>query len=142
MTIRLRPHHLLCVLTYAGKGYTPDFTANFDTVAARLAAGEDAIVVDGPDEICAPWLGEDDCHCLNDSVMLRDARAAEAVALLLGRPVVAGERLSLAEHLTAMRTAFAAGTIRAACTACEWFGLCSDIAAADFSGVRLTHRPQ
>ena len=25
MTIRLRAHHLLCLLTYAGKGYSPAF---------------------------------------------------------------------------------------------------------------------
>ena len=32
MTIKLRAHHLLCLLTYVGKGYSPAFTANYDRV--------------------------------------------------------------------------------------------------------------
>ncbi len=40
MTITLRAHHLLCVLTYSGKGYSPAFVTNFDSVVRRLQAGE------------------------------------------------------------------------------------------------------
>ena len=29
MTVRLRAHHLLCMLTYVGKGYSPAFCAGF-----------------------------------------------------------------------------------------------------------------
>ena len=39
MTVRLRAHHLLCLLTYVGKGYSPAFTANYDKVVRRLGEG-------------------------------------------------------------------------------------------------------
>ena len=38
MTVRLRAHHLLCMLTYVGKGYTAAFTANYDRIVERLNA--------------------------------------------------------------------------------------------------------
>ena len=94
MTIRLRPHHLLCLLTYIGKGYTPAFTANYDVVVARLNAGDDVLVVDGPDDICAPMLNEGH-HCFNASITQRDAQAAADVEGLLGVRIVAGARLTL-----------------------------------------------
>lgn len=54
MTLALRAHHLLCMLTYAGRGYSPDFVRNFDHITARLAAGAPITLVHGPDAICAP----------------------------------------------------------------------------------------
>ena len=39
MTVRLRPHHLLCLLSYIGRGYSPAFSANMTRVARRLGAG-------------------------------------------------------------------------------------------------------
>jgi len=55
--VRLRAHHLLCILTFAGKGYSPAFVANMAGVVARIGAGEPIEVVAGPDDICAPLEG-------------------------------------------------------------------------------------
>lgn len=135
MTVLLRPHHLLCLLTYAGKGYSPAFTANYDVIAGRLARGEEILIVDGPDDICAPLLGEAEPHCRRDSVTERDRLAARDLAALLNSPIRAGQRFALAaEPLRDMRAAFAAGHTRAACLGCEWSDLCSSIAADDYRG--------
>jgi hypothetical protein len=137
MTIRLRPHHLLCLLTYAGKGYSAAFVANFNAIAARLSAGEDILIVSGPDDICAPLLGEVGPHCLRDSVTERDRQAAASVGTLLGYPIAEGLELQLHSALLRnMRDAFSSGRIRGACGGCEWFDLCSSIAA---SGYRQRH---
>ena len=141
MPVRLRPHHLLCVLTYVGNGYSTAFTANFDAIARRLADGEAALVVTGPDDVCTPLLAETDAHCHRDSVGERDERAARDVAELLGRPVAAGTRLVFDTALVSrLRTAFAAGTVRTACVGCEWQALCSGIAAGGFCDTRLAAR--
>ncbi|TJU92322.1 MAG: DUF1284 domain-containing protein, partial [Mesorhizobium sp.] len=66
MTVRLRAHHLLCLLTYVGKGYSPAFTANYDKVVKRLGEGEAVLIVSGPDAICAPMLDEREPHCLGE----------------------------------------------------------------------------
>ena len=136
--IRLRAHHLLCLLTWAGKGYSPAFTAGFTAVATRIAAGEAVVIVDGPDDVCAPMLGDPGCHCRDDSVARRDAQAARDVAALLDRPVAPGQRLVLdGATLARMRRAFAENAIRAACAGCDWSGLCGDIAARGFAGTIL-----
>ena len=139
MTVRLRAHHLLCLLTYAGKGYSPAFTAGFTAIAARIAAGEGVTLAPGPDDICAPMLGEPACHCLDDSVARRDRRAARDIAALLGRPVMPGDRLVLdAAVLARMRDAFAAGALRGACAGCGWSGLCRAIAAEGYETAILS----
>ncbi len=138
MTIRLRPHHLLCLLTYVGKGYSPAFTANYDKIAGRLRLGEDVLVVSGPDDICAPLLGEPEPHCWGESVVERDRLAARDVADLLARPIGSGIRLDLdASILARMREAFSAGLTRNACQGCEWAGLCSEIAARVYPDTRV-----
>lgn len=142
MTIRLRPHHLLCLLTYAGKGYSPAFTANYDVIAGRISRGEDILIVDGPDDICAPLLGDAEPHCRRGSVAERDRLAARDLGPLLPGPIRAGVRIRLEkETVKAMRGAFAEGRARSACPGCEWNSLCSSIAANDYHGTILpAHR--
>jgi uncharacterized protein len=138
VTVRLRAHHLLCLLTYAGKGYNSAFTANYDLIAKRIEAGEDIEIVAGPDDICAPLLDDPQAHCRRDSVSQRDDRAASAVAALLSQPVVPGARLRIGKDWTHhMRGEFARGNIRAACEGCEWHDLCTEIAEAGYRNTRL-----
>lgn len=141
MTLRLRAHHLLCMLTYIGKGYSPAFIANYDGIAGRLAAGEDIALVSGPDDICAPLLGDKDCHCHRRSVVDRDAKAIATISELLARPLRPGSIIAPdAQMLSLMRKAFAAGQTRQACRECEWFELCSDVADGGFAGAKITIR--
>lgn len=61
--ITLRPHHLLCLRTWAGRGYSEAFTGNMDRIARLLRENPDrrVLLVRGADEICAacPNLTED-----------------------------------------------------------------------------------
>lgn len=138
MTVRLRAHHLLCMLTYVGKGYTPGFTVNYDRVAARLNAGEEIEVVSGPDEICAPLLTDPDAHCFSKSVMRRDAKALADLGYLLGETVTVHHRVNPnGAFVERLRSGFRQGTLRAACAGCEWANLCNDVAASNYCGVRI-----
>ncbi|MCC5779188.1 DUF1284 domain-containing protein [Nitratireductor sp. B36] len=139
MTVRLRAHHLLCMLTYVGRGYSPAFTANYDKIISRLNAGEDLLLVEGPDDICRPLLHESSHpHCLNPRVNQRDARAAHALSHWLGQATETGRLLRPDKRLIErMRTAFARGKTRKACVGCEWLTLCSTVARQDFEGALL-----
>jgi uncharacterized protein len=138
MTVRIRAHHLLCMLTYVGKGYTGAFTANYDKIVERLGGGEDMLLVAGPDDICTPLLADNDEHCFGQSVIERDESAVKAVEALLGQPIAPGERLVLdAGKLAELRAAFRTGEIRPACTGCEWHDLCTAIAEGNFQNTRL-----
>jgi hypothetical protein len=141
MAIQLRPHHLLCMLTFIGKGYSPAFVANLEQVVRRLATGAETIqIVAGPDDICAPLLGEADCHCHRSSVGERDRLATEAISLLLTRSLEPGTQFPLTRSdLGKLRDAFAAGSIREACTGCQWKPLCDGIAAHGFRETRLVN---
>ena len=139
MTIRLRPHHLLCMLTFVGEGYSPAFVANFERITQRIAAGDQTIeIVFAPDDICAPILSDPGCHCRNSTVAERDRLAAEALTELLQQPIRPNTQLTLnAAALDRMRQAFRAGTIRSACHGCQWSPLCDSIAANHFVDTRL-----
>ncbi len=135
--IRLRPHHVLCILTFSGAGYTPAFVENMADVVRRAGAGEPIEVIDGPDDICAPLDGTGDEHCANASVARRDRTALLALAEA-GVPVSVRPLVLDAQAVVTLRTLFAGGAIRAACRGCEWNEMCSSIAAGGFAGVVLT----
>jgi len=138
MIIRLRAHHLLCMLTFAGKGYTPAFVTGYKAIVDQLNAGAALDLVTGPDDICAPMLDEPSCHCHNDSVRDRDQQAARDIGLLLsGVPLEAGPLTLNASDFLRLRSAFQDGTLRAACTGCEWHELCTHTAQNEFRGCRL-----
>lgn len=143
MTIRLRGHHLLCMLTYVGKGYSPAFVDNYDTIAGRLSRGEDIMLIDGPDDICALLICGGDCHCHNDSVVERDRLAIQDISQLVGEQLAPQRSFALdGKRLASMRKAFADGALRTACLDCEWHDLCTKIAVTDkFNTVKITRPP-
>lgn len=139
MTVFLRPHHLLCILTYVGEGYTPSFIANYDVILARIAKGEDITIVSGPDDICVTLLDESEPHCLRPSVTRRDNLASRDLETLTGETIQAGRTFSLdAELLSRMRQWFLEDRIRAACHGCQWKPLCDKVARNDYKGTRLS----
>jgi hypothetical protein len=133
--IRIRPHHLLCMLTFAGKGYSPEFTANFERISRLIAAGDQTVqIITGPDDICAPLLADAACHCRNASVLERDRLAAGSLTDLLQQPIQENAEIHLTSGtLDRMRAAFQAGTIRKACSGCQWSEFCDVIAKENFS---------
>jgi hypothetical protein len=138
MTVRLRPHHLLCMLTYVGKGYSPAFVKNYETIAVRLSAGEEIELVAGPDDICGPLTADPEAHCHGASVVERDRQATDAVARLIGSPLPLGACITPSAVLFArLRKTFATGEIRTACAGCEWSDLCDRVAEGGFVGVRV-----
>lgn len=138
MTVRLRPHHLLCVLTYVGRGYTPAFTANLTAIAARLAAGEEVEIVDGPDAVCAPLLDDPEAHCYRSNVLARDQAAANEIGERLTLTIRPGTRLVLdAALIRRLRRAFTANRVRSACDGCAWRTLCGTVATSGYAGTTL-----
>lgn len=139
MTVALRGHHLFCVLTYVGEGYSPAFVANLDETVERLSAGEEIELVAGPDRVCAALLAEDACaHCLSPRVALRDERALAAASRILGRPLAPGDRLTLdAATVERLRAAFLGRSRLSACSGCEWTDLCRAVAKSGFERTKL-----
>lgn len=128
------------MLTYIGKGYSPAFTDNYDRIIARLSAGEDIVIIQGPDDICQPLLSTTEPHCYQPSVDARDARALGDIGKLLARTLQTGDVVQIDKAmLEDFRHAFVKGVTRAACDGCEWFDLCSAVSADSYAGVKLQH---
>lgn len=138
MTVRLRPHHLLCMLTFSGHGYTPAFTANMRAIMDRLGKGEAIVIVAGPDDICAPLLSEPAPHCHDEDVTARDQVAAQEAGALLAVAIRPGTRLALTPtQIRELRKGFAEGRIRTGCAGCQWEDLCTGVAGRSYAGAQL-----
>ena len=136
--VSFRPHHLLCMLTYQSQGYSDAFVKRFDDAVAALNQGAPLQLCRGPDTLCETVLNDEGCHCLNDSVELRDKLALKAVSVALGYELRPESCLTLSDgDLAVLRAAFADGRLRGACDGCEWSRLCSRIARQGFQEVRL-----
>ena len=80
-----------------------------------------------------------DPHCLDASVVERDAAALEAVARLLGNEIAPGSIIGPdADLLLSLRSNFASGNIRQACEGCEWEGFCTAIAGDGYEGTLVS----
>lgn len=141
--VRLRPHHLLCILTHVGKGYSDVFTKNMGEVLNLLNRREVDIVLDyGPDVICAPRLcdkNDTTCHCLESHITDRDN---EALADFKNFPEFSmfkiGNHFKLTKDLIKnLRDVYKTDEIRTACKGCEWYDLCTDLSRSGFKGTKL-----
>lgn len=132
--IELRPHHLLCMLTFAGKGYSERFVDKFRSVAAQINNGAFIRIVPGPDELCACVVADDaEPHCFKASVTARDKAAAADVGNQLGFAIEPGVVFRLSKNdIARMHSWFRNGVIRRACTDCQWHDLCTELAADQF----------
>ncbi len=138
--VRLRGHHFLCLLTYKGYGYTPDFVKNMTRIVERVQAGCAVELTEGPDDICRGLTPEDRVSCDHDctrvTVTGRDEKAIAATAALIGFPLDSPFVLTRG-MVGALRAAFATGASRAGCVGCTWESICTDIAHASFAGTIL-----
>lgn len=137
----LRAHHLLCMLTYVGRGYSEAFVRTMSEVVARVGAGERFRLVDGPDTLCAALdpSSVDAEHCHAPRNLARDAVAWAHVERALGRALPRVTALSPAD-LLALRRAFTdGGGMRESCVGCEWHHLCDDVGARGFEHTELLH---
>ncbi|KZL18029.1 hypothetical protein PsAD2_02763 [Pseudovibrio axinellae] len=141
MSVKLRGHHLLCILTFIGHGYSKGFSKNYNRVVQRLNTGEPVLLVDGPDDICSALIEEEAApHCFNCSVVERDAKALKTVREILDRPLSVGDELVLTSGLvTQLRSAFGNGDMKVACNECEWEPFCKEIAEGGYQKTRLLY---
>lgn len=121
MMIPLRPHHLLCTLSYSGHGYSEEFTARMDELTARLRAGEEPTfrLQISPDYLCEVCPNRTENGCESDEKVLRyDRKTLDALGLCESEIDYAEAKRLLREKLTDE-------LLRSICGDCEWRELCS-----------------
>lgn len=119
--IPLRPHHLLCTLSYSGHGYSEEFTARMDALTRRLRSGEEPPfrLQISPDCLCEVCPNRTDGGCLSDGKVLRyDRRTLDALGL-------DESEIDYAEAKRVLRAKLTPELLESVCGDCEWRELCS-----------------
>lgn len=76
--LHLRPHHLLCLQTFIGHGYSEEFVQEMTSVKRQLALDPVTPIqlVDGADMLCRHCPNCADGHCTSDKPALFDRLVA------------------------------------------------------------------
>ena len=119
--LHLRPHHLLCLQTFVGRGYSEEFVEHMTLVKRQLTANPLTLItlVSGTDDLCSHCPNCVDGQCTSEKPALFDKLVEEKLAVLSRCqepvPVLDGipNDLRITEDL-----------IAACCPECEWKNLC------------------
>ena len=119
--IKLRPHHLLCIQNYVGKGYDEDFTLHMNELTGLLRAepGTKILLVEGGDHLCSA------CPHFDGSVCERYGKVKTLDEKVLSFCNAAyGDCGSWEALSSAAAGVFDSKVFEDICGDCEWFGLC------------------
>lgn len=121
-SIRLRPHHGLCLLNFIGKGYGDAFTENMQRMKERLTAHPETIIriAEGSDDLCSCCPHRIKAHCDSEKPPVFDARVLEAAGIRTDRQLTWAELSRIMEPVRAHRLAEICGN-------CSWFSVCSSL---------------
>lgn len=119
--IKLRGHHLLCILNFEGKGYSEEFIKNMYEVKKALEEKE-FILTEDADNICdkCPYLEKNICknEKREGEIKERDRKVIEYLGLKLGERYF--YPLLVKEILEKINMAI----FESFCSDCSWFELC------------------
>jgi hypothetical protein len=128
--MKIRGHHLICILGFRGLGYSPEYVLNMKRVIGQLHSPRSVHfeVVDYPDDICAfcPFLVEGGCQ--------QNGPRSEAIVKSLDFNVMARLGLTAEERLTwpeieaKIRARLYPEDIDVICKECQWLplGYCTE----------------
>lgn len=122
--ITLRPHHILCIAHFVGRGYDAPFTANMTRVIDYLHKENPPVkLVLGADIICSACPHNHAGICTHTKkVALYDTRCLSLCGLS------ADDTLDWRQlQDTARRSILDAGLLCRVCDGCGWFELCQGV---------------
>lgn len=124
--LHLRPHHLLCLLFYEGKGYSADFVENMDNIVNFLEQNKDVSIYlkNSCDSICiyCPYCKSNDQCTSFDKVKLLDQKVLEVFRLK-------NNTYYPYQYLTSqIQKKLNAQIFKQICSVCQWYkmGVCKE----------------
>ena len=118
---KLRPHHLLCISFFEGKGYSSDFTANMAEVIAGLENTEPLVeIISGADCICRSCPNNANGACLTAEKVSRYDKAVSALCSISNGDVLPWTELKR----RAQSEIISAGKLPEVCGNCKWYCIC------------------
>ena len=86
--IKLRGHHVLCILGYTGWGGSPDFIDNMTKIADELTENKSTqlVLIDGADDVCAKCEWQKGSDCVHESPpKIQDDKVIKYFGLEIGK---------------------------------------------------------
>lgn len=128
MEIAFRPHHFLCALCFQGKGYTPEFVANFAAILAFLETAQgkqiNINVVEQTDNICSPCPHKRGKACTSqEKINFLDQNHGRVLNLK------AGDRLTWEQAKQRIAEKVTMQDFHTMCATCQWktLGICENV---------------
>ena len=117
-----RPHHILCVQNYVGRGYSQEFTHHMDMIVEELARDPEITIHEGCDDICkaCPHNTDNTCRSL-DKVDRMDAQVIKACWLDHNEKYNWMDLKALARERV-----FDTGRFDDICRDCQWYDICKE----------------
>lgn len=125
--LKFRPHHFLCTVGYQGSGYSPEFIAGYNRIAAQLKDTDgkgDSIpieVVGATDSICAPCPSRRGELCeMQSKIDQLDGAHANVLSIQIG------DVLTWSEAKKRIIESFTDEAFESSCAPCAWkpMGIC------------------
>ncbi len=122
-SIEIRPHHVLCIGFYEGKGYSTEFTENMTAVVNALEAENAEVTLTvGADAVCAKCPQNSGGVCLSHE---KSGRYDEAVLRICGLEAGCTEKWYTFRELIC-RKIVSANRLEEVCGDCCWYHICSE----------------
>ena len=114
--LKLRPHHLLCILGFRGLGYSERFVENLRKVKDRYFQGENVEIVKGCDDICieCPFQSKGMCKLYGNGVLEIDREVAALLKLHFG------DKLNSLDLLRRIAKLVDVDDMEKLCKGCPW----------------------
>ncbi|PID01600.1 hypothetical protein CSV67_13760 [Sporosarcina sp. P2] len=122
--IKLRGHHIFCLLGYRGMGYSEEYTANMTKIHDVLRERPDTLIqiIKGPDSLCAKFPKGQPYHCEDDGIYERDSVILHSLGLKVS------DVLPWREVERRIRLHVVPDDIVVICETCSWrsYGYCQE----------------
>ena len=134
VVLHLRPHHLLCLQTFTGHGYSEEFVRHMTLVRDQLIREPLTPVelVSGVDDLCAHCPNNVDGQCTSDNPALFDSKVSRKLysSGLISPDAVSKDPPGKQPVLTGIPDALeiSSSVLEECCPGCEWKELCLSIA--------------
>ena len=117
----IRPHHMLCLQFFEGKGYSDEFSKNMMKIKDSLDSEDPVVkIVKGVDDICFLCPNRKDKLCKDEELVNSyDQRVMENVEGHIGDKISWSE-LSGAVHSSIIEN----GKMTGICSDCQWAEIC------------------
>lgn len=119
--IHLRPHHLLCLQTFIGHGYSKEFVSQMALVKKSLMRNPSLTIelTTGADDLCRHCPNCKDGVCTSNKPVLFDRLTIEKLSMMMGPQT---QLRGIPQILQVSET-----ILEECCPGCEWKELCRTV---------------